>query len=530
MNSTVSSPTHVSPETVAEIEAIFGAVSAEALVQPRLESAYEFKDVETAVDRELATIMLGVGAVGGMVEIDRDPDEHADMKSMILGAKQGDQMAANGRDANISTLISELTTKYGNVVTTRVNVDKQGNFYQFGQSMRSCILNTLRFRGRDATTLTEIRNILRSQEYVRRGILQPGGKIYELSIVRDGNAAELEQAGYFVESMSMVVRETALDDTGNITMSSYFVAGVDMDAISSEIGDGLDEGTIRERQVEAVKRRHDKLLMQQFFADEGIETSGDSSEHYLVALLDRNGRFENGALDIVRRLDEIASQVTGKNRFFGTNIEGYSYESFVALCKDRSNQYGDIMKAVVHEAEVRITERTPAGEVPAILRAIADKHLIRRSVMVGDIDARVFGAKAAGFVIAARREVSLGGDASLLVAHAIKASTNGDCPSAIGSSKEDRSIGSPSDPISGEAGNEDGENGACEYTIDCCVCSPYEDDGSSALKPYVVSIVRDGAGDATCKRCKACMDTNGEMKDPGLIAPRAKAKKQQEAE
>ncbi len=90
-------------------------------------------------------------------------------------------------------------------------------------------------------------------------------------------------------------------------------------------------------------------------------------------------------------------------------------------------------------------------------------------------------------------------------------------------------IGNPQEPYGGKAKDNERQaksEEACDYWIDNCYCSKYDDDGSESKSRWRVHVRRDPDGKAHCMRagCGACLGPNGEVIDIGGIARRARQK------
>jgi hypothetical protein len=407
--------------------------------------------VEQAVEVRLAGLRMGRIAVGS--ELDqgtvKESPKPTSMLSMLQDTLEGNQEAPKGALANIKTLLTEATAKYGNVIEVDGHMDEQGRLWQYGQSSDEFLLNTFQNEGVNSLTCAEARDILRFEELVRQGLILPGESYTVASKVPKGRSREeLHDRGYFLESMSVVVRKIKLLDDGKIKIRSSFVAGVDMEQLSDELGDGLGEEEIIARQERALEIRHDDEMVRQFYQQElGLELNDADAETVLG-----HGFILPADIDdmvVEERLDEIAGQLLGKRRFLGTDKQG-DYRTIVEECRVHASRLDAMAEDILRDAVAEVDKGliTEVGEIPKRLREFAKAKLVDRVIYeIQDIDLRIFGSQAPTEIILAQAAFVAGNLLAVetIKARAIEKSSLSDCPN--GMDKKKAELDGPDDGI-----------------------------------------------------------------------------------
>lgn len=492
----------------------------------RCRPAFEYEDVELAVHRREQALLVGSGALWNTVEKPKKAGRYYNSLDQLRAASEGNVEGYNGALTSIFTAIGEAANKIANSVEVTGEFDEQHRFVQFDMTSDDFLANTFEMYGVSDITCVEARDMFRFEELFRAGRMGVGEQYHVLSLIPKKTREELVARSYFLESMSLVHRVMTLDTDGKVRIRSNFIAGVDMQRIEQELGDGLSEQDMIARQERALELRHDHELARQFYASIGIHLPNSSAE----TVLDKGFITPAGCEDeVVRRLDQIAAGITGKDwLFYGTREPG-DYQTFQETSKQRAESFRDIAHTVLSEAieYVRAGLITAPEQVPGLFRELIKNHLVDRAIYCNDIDLRVLGTKAATHIIMAQSALMHGDfgrfEKLRLEAQAVAVVT--DCP--FGKRKRqgggDSNSDNPLDDLSLATDSTiDGEeSGVCDYRIDSCYCSPYNIDGTDAPKPLDVKVTRDQTGDATCTRCDACINEKGEVKSYGYIKARA---------
>src|SRR5688500_9456583 len=323
----------------------------ESVVSRCVELANTDPTVEAAVKHRLVGLLAGKLSVGSEVEgkdqLVRPETEPVNMLIQLERVARGDQEARQAARGNIKTLVLETTKHYGNAVEAEGHLDDRGRFWQYGQSSDEYLLNTFHREGPNMLNVAEAKDILRFEEMVRQGRIKPHQEYTVISLVPEGDRYELYRRGYFLESMSLVVRTLSFDATGKVQIRSSFIAGVDMERMYAECGDGMSKQEIMRRQDYALTHRYDHAMIREFYAQKGIELPGDITAE---ELLDYGFIADKGVpFAVERELDAIASRRLGKPRFFGTGNIG-NYETFIEDCRLRAAKYDEMTDTILDAA------------------------------------------------------------------------------------------------------------------------------------------------------------------------------------
>jgi hypothetical protein len=498
--------------------------------QPGIESrpGDMYLEVEATARRGVLELMVAAVAVRNNVQrednIQDFPLETTEIDSksvtmldMLRGAAAGNEEARAAATENISTMVREVTKKYQSVSRVAGFMDDEGHFWQYGQSSRHYLMNTFAFVEVNKTTKDEAHGMLRFEELVRQGVLRPGETYWEMSLVPEGERQSLCEAGYFLESMSYVVRGLTLQGDGkNVNVEVAFVAGVDQEQVAAQVGDGMTEEKAVARQEHALILRHDIAVLERLRESKRLNFSFDRSSS-IQSFITPNGATPHGVVDIVRLCDDAASELLGKDMFFGVAQPREDYASFPAKCQEYMSKFDGLVQDVLRDATTIVAqgEVSNPADIPPLLRRIVADYLTPRAVELRDFDLRVLGAGAAQLLFNAQRAADAGDieAAKSLVIRAKKVAVVDDCPSARKRSEEQ------SDSAAGDEKDEEESNEDCDIMTFCPHCSDFNYDGSPSPFRIRVKARIDHTETIHCGRCYAYAGPTGESE--GTIKPLA---------
>lgn len=480
------------------------------LQSPSIEarSAYDNPELEAELRRQVVALSAAALALRQSAAHERDEQEEGPvtMFDLLKRSVEGDNEARKGALMNIATLVSEVTCKSGNVVKVEGFLGADGRLYQHGQDSEDILLNTFAHVGISSTTLNEAASLLRCEAKMRSGELGPDESYIEISLVPSGTHSELDDAGYFLETMSFVIRRISREATsGKVTLESAFVAGVDGERLLAEIGGEPTKEKMIARQKRALEIRHDHELISRLEGRLGVVLPDEDT---VKACIIADAYLPHGVTDLVRLCDQEASRLLGKEIFFGLPQTPEDYTTYTQTCHERSRRFDDIVETVFRSAQAHVMRGEVApGQVPQLLRKLLERQLVPRAIDRQDIDMRVFGPETYALMHQAIQAGVEGDEAKKqsLTEQAIKAAKAYDCPSA----REKKA------DAKGRDDSAEGKSDAdCEVTVTCPCCSHLNADGTPRPKQKVVAYI-DKDKVIHCTRCGAKGGKNGIV--PGRI-------------
>lgn len=491
-----------------------------------------YPEVEESARRDVLTLIAGAAALRSQVykpddgaKIDAEKAEKDSMQrqsvtmlDMLRGVAAGDEQCQAAAVGNISTMVREVTKKYQSVSRVSGHIDANGHFWQHGQDSRDYLVNTFAYVDINRTTKAEALGMLRFEEQVRRGLLRPGETYYEFSLVPDGDREQLNEAGYFLEAMSYVVRGLTLQENGTVDVEVAFVAGADQERLAEECGEGMTEAEAIARQERAMQIRHDRAVLERLHAS-GRLRFAYSPDGTLHSFITPRGATPHGVVDIVRLCDDITAELLGKEVFFGVVQPKEDYATFPMRCQQQMQAFDGLVQNVVAEATRQVMEGgvVDPSLVPALLRGIVADFLVPRALQERDFDLRVLGMAAARLSYEAQQAADAGDHAAAnrLIKTAREKTDLKDCPDGGRSRRED----SDTADDAAAAGEEEKSNEDCVVVTFCPHCSDLNFNGSpTALRFRVVARI-DRTKTIHCGRCYGYAGPKGKFE--GIIKPKA---------
>jgi len=338
-----------------------------------------------------------IGNVMGkrVVENAEAPNLEQPIQSLCEGihrAAQGDEDGIKLVDTNLETDMIERTLKVGHVMDpVPLTVLPGSKIMQYNQMGDAIQTNSLQLALGDEEfeprTIAEAYNHFRDEDLHREGWYDTHSKLV-ISL------AGKDPERFFTETMSCSLQLVSKNGD-HLQLESAFVAGI---AASGE----------ERYDLEAIIVLGDML---------GIDFRGKTlAEIIKTPIMIENTLIPNGVIDVVESYwDKAASQVTGKQMFFGQAKEApCSYLEYRERCRKRTKTF----RSRVVKARGQLIRE--AGQINTQLQAIERLHKLSAAQMVEkaiedpSIDPRVFGAEAAVSIVQARAAAATGD------AHAVK--------------------------------------------------------------------------------------------------------------
>jgi hypothetical protein len=355
--------------------------------------------------------------------VNEQPPEHIhSLASAIERAKVGEQEALELVRTNVATDYFERAYKYGFVSEVPLTRDEQGNIMQHGQSLHDVHVNSLRYitdeKLRNRAKI-EALNSLRDQHLSESGMLQDYARV-TFSLVHDElTEEEAEEVGFFVGTRSVSIQLLTEDMDGELVMQTAFVAG-------------------REH---AKSESFDKESIASFAETMGVSYAGASSETILARpLLIHKSLLPDGVLSVVEQYDQAASELTGRQKFFGRDNEKQAdTEDYLIKMQENAAQTKR-MESEINTVVAQLLQLNKPSPLQATdkLAQLNDAMLKARIITDETIDASVLGSQAAYYVEHARHYTRLGQfdhpDVARLQQSINRVGASSSCPSSGGKS------------------------------------------------------------------------------------------------
>jgi len=349
------------------------------------------------------------------------PEAQAGSRESLLAVLQSSELSEDDIgfiEKNAETKVAEALSKSGNILKVAAHINDDGEIEQFGQTTQQrqrmtmlwypdqspALLANTHVEGQNAFTMEHIHRI---GEPRRR-------RFMEVSMVLNtATRQELVDYGYFLDSMTAIIRLTDISTEGDVDIISGLVGGVDEDILPAYEPNETqaDEDA---RLDMALENRFDIAVVRELYAQLGVEGAEYmNTTELLSAMVAIPDTLDE--IDIMMVYDQIASDKLEKPVFFG--LTGLAREHYAGRpftrddyithrerIKARQESFKPTAKAVAAELLERRHEPQTPIQATALLDEIAKKHVLRHAVRVDtSIDARlVFGRQAAVLVDDAR--------------------------------------------------------------------------------------------------------------------------------
>jgi hypothetical protein len=319
---------------------------------------------------------------------------------------------------NATTEVMEIMCKSGNVLHVQAAMTPDGEIEQFGQTTRNRQRMTLQYypdqsAALRANTDAEGRNAFTIEDLWRAGELN-GKIVMEATLVPDNcSRQELSDYGYFLDSMTAIIRLTKISSTGSVDIISGLVGGVDTDQLPAYKSDDTAEDEARLHD-QALAMRFDITVIRDMYAAMGFENAMEmTTTELLGAMAVLPDRYD--IADFMMLYDQIAAVHLGKEVFFGLSslrreyptdraLTREDYEKQMEIIRERQALLAPTVEAVTGEMIRRRREATDPLATVRLLKEIATRHTLRHAVLIDQtVDARmIFGRQAAVLVADAR--------------------------------------------------------------------------------------------------------------------------------
>lgn len=335
-----------------------------------------------------------------------------DINDALRRAAEGDSQAREMVKANVRTDAMERIYKAGNIITAELEADPAGNIYQHGQRIEDIHKNAFNLASAhpviEPRTLAEAANAARIKSAYERGQLKDYVFLVFSMCPENITDKELDKLNFFSLTKSMSVQATTETENG-LQVESAFVAGV------------KDE----------VSPRHDRKVVEQTGEYLGADYKGMGTADIINRpILVPKYMMPNGIVDIVKLMDGLNG-----GTFFGQDKPHQDYIEFKKFCKNREAGFEHNVEEISRELIAGAYGYADAAEASRRLGKLVETRMVRRAVKDYSIDARVFGATSAGYIVEARRQIERGEEEAAMtnVTMALLTATSGSCPSAIDS-------------------------------------------------------------------------------------------------
>lgn len=319
------------------------------------------------------------------IDYDIETNVPANLAEALELARGGDKQAEKMIKSNVTTDYLERAYKSGFISEVTLERRIDGEIVQYGQNLEDVHINSLRHIDNEKLrerAKIEALNSVRDKHYANNGTLKEKARVVFSMVHEDMDDDEATEVGFFTHTRSLSIQLMTEKD-GELIMQSAFVAG-------------------RENLTEPA---FDKQAVVHLAKKLGIDYEGQTTEGILgrPLIIDKK-LLPNLASSLVELFDESATEVTGKQKFFGLDSEtshtSYDYVEKETTSKQiAGDMQTDIEKVVEKLKQLHTNNPT---EATAKLAEYNDELLKQRIVSDETIDARVLGAQTAYYVNHAR--------------------------------------------------------------------------------------------------------------------------------
>ena len=406
--------------------------------------------------RNEASRFIGSIAVDNHVKLTTPEHQNSDEVDSLL---DGIQLAVAGNPqgrklvkANVSGDVIERTIKVAHVSKVDMAVDADGEIHQHGHNAKMVQANSLLFASNSPEMAervgAETNNVFRIQNLYEQGTLNDNSFV-EISLAADNmSRKQLAAAGFFVDTMSWVIRVTTANADGGLTTESAFLAGV------KELG----------------QERHDKQTVIALGKKLGVDFSGKSAAEILdTPMLIQNNLIPNGAVDLVEMADDCAG-----GTFFGEAKPRQNYVSFLQKCRQREQSFETKVEEITNELIAEASFIKTEVQATKRLAKISEKHMVEKAVKDKSINPQVFGKVAAAHIGQARLHVERGNIelANAATRRAKSTARSSSCPGEATDGEQEDAEGSSS----GSSSKESWHGGKVYRNSQCRSCKETKDE------------------------------------------------------
>lgn len=325
------------------------------------------------------------------VYIDPCADEapNTSLLESIRRANEGDNEARASARMNTHIAVIEALIKSGHITRVEMTRNDHGNWLQYGQAMLHVSANALRtqlarkYSGVMDRTEAETLNGQRIEDLGRANVLDdhyvfvPSLVPSEEEIPTD---VAINEVGFFGDTMTAALQLTSTNGHEG-EVESAFVAGV----------------------TETKGPRHDIEVMRKMYELAGYDASNWQPIDFLRnPLLIHKSNLPNGIADLVQLYDQLASQITSKQLFFGQETKARDYVGFSEVCRQRETGMESITEKVLTSLLDGGQDLTSPEEAVILLAKLVGPLGVEYAVNDLSIDPLVFGPDSAEFIYQAR--------------------------------------------------------------------------------------------------------------------------------
>ena len=407
--------------------------------EPTLDQRRVFRASELGSEHEVglrAAELIGRAAVGATVEVSQLPEKEPPM-SLLEALRGGERNLVR---ANVASDMLERSVKAGLVMRVKLTRNANGDIMQHGQTNQEIQLNSLRHGSTNPKmrprTEAEVRNKFRIDAGDKQGLLKDHYLVVFSPASDDMTEEEMDDEGFFTDTMSMAIQATTEDGT-DLETQSAFVAGK------------------KDRQAP----RHDGETIIRLGQMLGIDFSGMTAAQIIdTPVYIPKSLMPNGVIDLARLWDIAAG-----GTFFGQDKPQQDYLEYLEECWRREAQLQPDIEAVTDQLLSEAHTMRVPEDATSRLGELSGARLIKLAVKDKSIDARVFGKEAAYYVEAARHYYDQGNmeQSEQFVGKAVDSDESTSCPGGRRRQEETQSAETEK-PSSG------GDDADCEFTSEEC--------------------------------------------------------------
>jgi hypothetical protein len=327
---------------------------------------------ERLAQARLAKAQQAAGSLATASEVTPEtvqPATNESLWAMMRPAYEGKEEARKGAETNARTWAIENLYKYAHIFKVEAHIDVNREIVQYGQTASQRDHNTRRYY-LDQSPVRLRHTDAEGLNVYRIGANHDGSQTrtyLEMSAVPDTDREQLK--GYFLGSMTFILRMTTVRPDGTCTIESALVGGVDPDVLPDINAE--DPHSEVQFEEQALESRFDIQVARSML--ELLEVPGTKdlqTDELLGTLLDVSGV---GLRDFVQLYDTVASQLLGgKPVFFGRT--------------DLGRQRGDQLTEETYLAQERISQKLQQDLEP-LITAITDDFVGQHDKVHNELEA-----------------------------------------------------------------------------------------------------------------------------------------------
>jgi hypothetical protein len=300
-------------------------------------------------------------------------------------ARNGDAQAEQMIRSNTTTDYLERAYKSGFISEVTLDRRADGELIQYGQKIEDVHVNSLQFMNNEKLkerAKVEALNSVRDKYYANNGMFKDKARVVFSLVHEEMDDTEASEAGFFTHTRSLSI-QLMTEKEGVLVIQSAFVAG----------RENLSDSAFDKQAVILLAR---KL---------GIDYEGQTTEEILCRplLIDKK-LLPNLSATLVEMFDEAATEVTGKQKFFGLDSDIKPTRIAYIEKEAQSKQIATDMQTHIYSVVERLKALRFTSPIEATNKlAEFNEDLLKQRIILDEtIDARVLGVEANYYINHAR--------------------------------------------------------------------------------------------------------------------------------